>query len=107
MDKILTKLINDMPSYDNSLAQSMSSIQEVLGSVKGRIAELRGLLETGDVNLSYAEFTQRLKDLKVGLYETTEDLAELLAEIENDMLGVSVTAVQQRFGQSFHGKLCL
>lgn len=94
MDKILTKLISGMPSYDNSLAQSMSSIQEVLGSVKGRISELKGLLETGDINLSYTEFTQRLKDLKAGWDETTEDLAELLAEIENDMLGVSVTAVQ-------------
>ena len=93
MDKILNKLINDMPSYDNSLAQSMSGIQEVLGSVKGRISELRGLLDTGDVNLSYTEFSQRLKDLKAGWDETTEDLAELLAEIENDMLGVSVTAV--------------
>lgn len=50
MDKILNKQINDMPSYDNSLAQSMSGIQEVLGSVKGRISELRGLLDTGDVN---------------------------------------------------------
>lgn len=94
MDKILTKLINDMPSYDNSLAQSMSSIQEVLGSVKGRISELRGLLETGDVNLSYAEFTQRLKDLKAGWDETTEDLSELLVEIEADMYGVTVESVQ-------------
>ncbi len=94
MKKIITRLISDMPTYDNSLAQSMSSIQEVLGSVNGRISEMRGLLDTGDVNLSYEDFTQRLKDLKTGWDETTEDLAELLAEIENDMLGVSVTAVQ-------------
>lgn len=94
MEKIITKLISDMPTYDNSLAQSMSSIQEVLDSVNGRISEMRGLLDTGDVNLSYEDFTQRLKDLKTGWDETTEDLAELLAEIENDMLGVSVTAVQ-------------
>lgn len=94
MDKILTNLINDMPSHDNSLAQSMSSIQEVLGSVKVRINELRGLLETGDVNLNYTEFSQRLKDLKASWDETTEDLAEFLVEIENDMLGVSAAAAQ-------------
>lgn len=94
MDQILNKLINDMPSYDNSLAQSMGNIQEALNSVKGRIGELKGLLEAGDISLSYGEFSQRLKDLKAGWDQTTEDLSELLAEIENDMLGVSAAAAQ-------------
>lgn len=94
MDKILTKLIEDMPLYDNSLSQSVDGIRETLDSVKGRISELRGLLEAGDVNLNYTEFSRRLQDLKAGWDESTEDLAEQLAEIENDMLGVSVAAVQ-------------
>ena len=94
MGKIIAKLIIDMPTYDNRLAQNMSSIQEVLDSVNGRIGEMRGLLDTGDVNLSYEDFTQRLKDLKTGWDETTEELAELLAEIENDMLGSFITSVQ-------------
>lgn len=94
MDKILTKLIEDMPLYDNNLSQSVDGIREALDSVKGRISELRGLLEAGDVNLNYTEFSQRLQDLKAGWDESTEDLAEQLAEIENDMLGVSVAAVQ-------------
>ena len=94
MEKILTKLIEDMPFYDNSLSQGVNGIQEALGSVKGRISELRGLLEAGDAGLNYTEFSQRLQDLKAGWEESTQDLAEQLAEIGNDMLGVSLTAVQ-------------
>lgn len=94
MERILNKLIGDMPSYDASLARDMDGIEEALDAVKGRISELRGLLETGDMNLNYAEFSRRLQDMKAGWDETTEDLAELLAEIENDMLGVFLTSVQ-------------
>lgn len=94
MDTILTKLINDIPSYDTALAQSMDAIEETLHTVKGRINELRSLLDTGDVDLSYPQFSQRLQDLKTGWDMTTEDLAQLLTEIENDMLGVSAAAVQ-------------
>lgn len=97
MDHILNKLINDMFSYDSSLAQSMDGIGEVLDTIKGRVNELRGLLETGDVGLSYADFGRRLQELKAGWAETTEDLAALLAEIENDMLGVSAAAVQYSY----------
>ena len=94
MDTILTKLINDIPSYDTALAQSMDDIQETLHTVKGRINELRSLLDAGNVDLSYPQFSQRLQDLKAGWDMTTEDLAQLLTEIENDMLGVSAAAVQ-------------
>lgn len=94
MDHILNKLIEDMPLYDSSLAQSMDGIREALDTVKARIGELRGLLDAGDVNLNYPEFEQRLKDLKAGWEMSTEELAEQLAEIENDMLGVSAAAVQ-------------
>ena len=97
MDYILKKLIRDMPTYDSSLAQSMDGIGEVLDSVKGRINELRGLLETGDTDLSYDEFSCRLQEIKAGWDQTTEDLAELLAEIEKDMLGVFVTAVKYSY----------
>ena len=93
MDRILNKLINDMPAYDSQLAQGMEGIEEVFGSVKGRIRELRGLLEAGKIDQNYKEFSRRLADLKAGWDNTTEDLAELLAEIENDMLGVSAKAV--------------
>ena len=94
MDAILNKLINDIPSYDTTLAQSMDSIGEVLYSVQARISDLRGMLEAGDVDLGYTEFSQRLQDLKAGWDESTEDLAQLLVEIESDMLGVSAAAVQ-------------
>ncbi|MBD5494786.1 MAG: RHS repeat protein [Lachnospiraceae bacterium] len=93
MDKILSKLISDIPTYDTSLSQSVDGIEEVLNSVKGRVSDLKSLLETGDVDLSYEEFSSRLGELKAGWDETTQDLAETLAEIEADMLGVSVTAV--------------
>ncbi len=46
------------------------------------------------MNLNYTEFSRRLQDLKAGWDESTENLAEQLAEIEHDMLGVSLTAVQ-------------
>ncbi len=61
MDATLNKLMDDIPSYDNNLAQSMDNIQEILNSVKGRISELEGLLEAGEVDLSYREFSQKLE----------------------------------------------
>lgn len=94
MDHILNKLIEDMPLYDSSLAQSMDGIREALDTVKARIGELRGLLDAGDMNLNYPEFEQRLRDLKADWEMSTDELAEQLAEIENDMLGVSAAAVQ-------------
>lgn len=51
MGKIITKLISDMPTYDNSLVQSMSSIQEVLDSVNGRIGEMRGQVGIGIIRM--------------------------------------------------------
>ncbi|MBD5495760.1 MAG: RHS repeat protein, partial [Lachnospiraceae bacterium] len=93
MDKILGKLIRDIPTYDTSLSQSVDGIGEVLNSVKGRVSDLKSLLDTGDVDLNYEEFSGRLSELKAGWDETTQDLAETLAEIEADMLGVSITAV--------------
>ena len=94
MEKILTKLMDDMPAYDNSLAQAVDGIGEILGSVRGRIEELRGLLEAGDVNLAYQEFRSRLEEVKTGWDASTAELAEALAEIESDMLGVTAAAVQ-------------
>ena len=94
MDTILNKLMNDIPSYDTALAQSMDAIEETLHSVKGRIGELRSLLDTGDIDLSYPQFSQRLQELKAGWDMTTEDLSELLTGIENDMLGLSAAAAQ-------------
>ncbi|MCM1263048.1 MAG: DUF6531 domain-containing protein, partial [Butyrivibrio sp.] len=94
MDKIINKLINDIPTYDTSLAQGMDGIVEALNSIKGRIGDLKSLLDAGDVNLSYEEFGSRINEIKAGWDETTEDLAEQLAQIENDMLGVSAAAVQ-------------
>ena len=94
MDTILNKLMNDIPSYDTALAQSMDAIQETLHSVKGRISDLRSLLDTGDASLSYPQFSQRLQELKAGWDMTTEDLSELLTDIENDMLGLSAAAAQ-------------
>ncbi len=94
MEKILTKLMDDMPACDSSLAQAVDGIEEILGSVRGRIEELRGLLEAGDVNLAYEEFRSRLEEVKTGWDASTAELAEALAEIESDMLGVTVTAVQ-------------
>ena len=93
MEKTITKLTNDMPSYDSSLAQSVDGIREVLDAVKGRVDELKGLLDAGDVSLSYPEFSRRLNELKAGWEATTEDLAGMLAEIEADMIGVSVAGV--------------
>lgn len=96
MDAALVKIMDDIPAHDSSLAQSMDSIREVLNSVEGRVNELKELLETGDVNLSYQEFCQRMQDIKAGWDESAGDLTELLSEIENDMLGVS-EAVQYSF----------
>lgn len=93
MERILNKLMDDVPSYDTALAKDVDGMEEALDAVKGRISDLRGLLETGDVDLDYTAFSRRLQDVKAGWDETTEDLAELLAEIENDMQGVSVAAV--------------
>lgn len=93
MDKTLSKLISDIPTYDTSLSRSVDGIKEVLNSVMGRVSDLKSLLDTGDVDLSYEEFSSRLGELKAGWDETTQDLAETLAEIEADMLGVSITAV--------------
>lgn len=87
MDKFLPKLMSDIPEDDTALAQNMDGIEETLNSVKGRIGDLKSMLETGDVNLSYEDFTDRLGEIKSGWNETTEDLAERLAQIENDMLG--------------------
>lgn len=93
MERILNKLMDDVPSYDTALAKDVDGMEEALDAVKGRISDLRGLLETGDVDLDYTAFSRRLQDVKAGWDETTEDLAEFLAEIENDMQGVSVAAV--------------
>lgn len=93
MDRTLNKLIDNMPAYDSQLAKGLEGIEEVFGSIRGRISELQGLLEAGIIEQNYKEFSQRLAELKTGWDNTTEDLAELLAGIENDMLGVSVRAV--------------
>ena len=94
MEKILTKLMDDMPACDSSLAQAVDGIGEILGSVRGRIEELRGLLEAGDVNLAYQEFRSRLEEVKTGWDASTAEFSEVLAEIESDMLGVTAAAVQ-------------
>lgn len=96
MDAALVKIMDDIPNHDSSLAQGMDSIGDVLNSVKGRIDELKGLLETGDMDLSYKEFKKRLRGIKSGWDKSTKELAKLLTEIENDMLGVSA-AVQYSF----------
>lgn len=92
MKEILDNLINNIPSHDTSLAQSMDGIVEVLDSINGRIGDLRSLFETGDVDLSYEEFGSRISEIRAGWDETTQDLAEILAQIESDMLGVYLEA---------------
>ena len=94
MEATINKIINDVPSYDSSLARSMDDIQEALYSVKGRINELKELLNAGDVGVDYTEFSEKLRDLRSGWNATAGNLATVLAEIEKDILGVSAAAAQ-------------
>lgn len=94
MDILLNRLINQIPAFDSSLAQSMNSIEDVVNSTKGRIEDLKGLLDIADINLNFVEFSMQLESVKKGWSKTTEDLKTTLVEIENDMLGVSIKAIQ-------------
>ena len=71
----------------------MDSLGEILGTVEKRIADLHGLLTSGDISLIYTDFTARLNDIKTSWEDTTEELAARLAEIEAEMLGVAAAAV--------------
>ncbi|MBP3486912.1 MAG: RHS repeat protein [Roseburia sp.] len=93
LQTIIGKLQSDVPEYDSRLAGHMDSLGETLGAVEKRIADLQGLLTSGDIGLGYADFTARLNDIRNSWEDTTEELAARLAEIEAEMLGVAVTAV--------------
>lgn len=93
LQTIIGKLQSDVPEYDSRLAGNMDSLSGTLSAIEARIADLHGLLTSGDIGLSYADFAARLNDIRESWEDTTEDLAARLAEIEAEMLGVAVTAV--------------
>ena len=97
MNKILNILTNDIPAHDTDLARKILSLSIGYAVLKSKISDIKSLLETGDVDLSYDEFKNRIEEIRSGWNYTTEELAEFLVEIEYEMLGVTVSATYYSF----------
>lgn len=97
MEKILTKLMTDMPEYDSAIAKDMEELREITAAISSHVADLRALLDGGVMELSYQEFWKRLDGLQAGWTQSAQDLMNAARELEEDMYGVKQTAVKYSY----------